>query len=75
MEETKIPRCLFSIHRKCVVLEKLLESLKDEKQKQELLQKWGTDEWVKLYCAMCVKSLYAKAKFKAVNRYSVVNTL
>ena len=74
MEETKIPRCLFSIHRRCVVLEKLLERLSEDKAK-ELLQKWGTDEWVKLYCAMCVKSLYARAKFKAVNRYSVVNTL
>lgn len=74
MEEDKIPRCLFSLHRKCVVLEKLLEQLPEDKAK-ELLQKWGTDEWVKLYCAMCVKSLYAKAKFKAVNRYSVVNTL
>ena len=74
MEETKIPRCLFSLHRKCVVLEKLLEQLPEDKAK-ELLQKWGSDEWIKLYCAMCVKALYARAKFKAVQRYSVVNTL
>jgi len=42
---------------------------------KEITSKWGTDEWIKIYCAMCVKSLYAKAKFKAVSKYSVVNTL
>jgi len=75
VEEVKIPRCLYALRMKCTVLEKLLENKDSGEERRELLEKWGTDEWVKLHCAMCVKSLYAKSRFKAVNRYSVVNTL
>jgi len=37
---------------------------------------WGSPDFIKLYCAMCVKTLYA-SRFKArdVYKYSVVNTL
>jgi len=71
--ECKIPRCLFPIRRECKVIERLYEQMGDKAK--EITSKWGTDEWIKIYCAMCVKSLYAKAKFKAVSKYSVVNTL
>ena len=32
-------------------------------------------DYIKIYCGMCVKSKYALAKIKLVNRFSVVNTL
>jgi len=57
--------CLFNLHTYCIVLDKV--------ENPEL--PYGSVEFVKLYCAMCVKSAYAKAKHKLVNRYSVVNTL
>jgi len=38
-------------------------------------EKWGKEDWVKLHCAMCIKAMYARAKWKSVKGYSVVNTL
>lgn len=73
MSETH--KCLFSLHHKCTVLDKLLEKITDENKRKEIISKWGTEDWIKLNCAMCVKAMYAKAKFKAVSKYSVVNTL
>ena len=67
----RIPRCLYILRRECIVFKRLL----DKEEYEKLLEDWGSPDWVKLHCAMCVKAMYAKAKFKAVNRYSVVNTL
>ena len=55
-------KCPFKINRECPF------GFNEEILKQNA-------DLVKLYCAMCVKSLYARAKFKLVNRYSMVNTI
>jgi len=68
-------KCLYGLRRECRVLEILLSKAQPEEEKKKLLEKWGSDEWVKIHCAMCVKSLYAKSRFKSVSKYSVVNTL
>jgi len=68
---SKAIKCLFPLREECKVAKRLIEQAGDKVD----IGKWGTDEWVKIYCAMCVKALYAKAKFKAVSKYSVVNTL
>jgi len=58
--------CLFNLHSYCLVKERLGNKLELE---------FGSVEFVKLYCGLCVKSMYAKSKFKLINRFSVVNTL
>jgi len=60
--------CLYGLHSYCVV-ERMLRDNKIE------TKNWGSEDWVKVHCAMCVKALYAKAKWKSVKAYSVVNTL
>jgi len=65
--------CLYALHNYCIVFNNLLKSGKFKKE--ELGKKWGTEDWIKLHCAMCVKSMYARAKWKTVKGYSVVNTL
>ena len=57
-------KCLFDLHKYCIVMNRV-----------EPRVMFGDVEFVKLYCSMCVKARYAKAKFKLINRYSVVNTL
>jgi hypothetical protein len=57
-------KCLFDLHKYCVVLAKV-----------ETKHFYGDDEFIKLYCSMCVKSVYAKAKARISKRYIVVNTL
>lgn len=64
MSENK-KMCIFNLRRYC----RVIEYINDPKAR------WGSADWVKVYCAMCVKATYARAKFKMVNRYSVVNTL
>jgi hypothetical protein len=39
----------------------------------ELTSKYGSEEFIKVYCGMCVKAIYAKAK-KHI-KMTVVNTL
>jgi len=74
MTDAKALRCIFSLRQRCDVVLKIIESIPTEKV-SEVISKWGTDDWIRLQCAMCVKAMYAKAKFKKINRYSVVNTL
>ena len=57
-------KCLFDLHKYCIVLSKI-----------ETKHYYGTDEFIKLYCSMCVKSVYAKAKARISKRFVVVNTL
>jgi hypothetical protein len=59
-------KCIIRLRKTCVVF----ESLVDEER-----QKYGTKEFVVTYCSMCIKTYYAKAKHKLVNKFSVVNTL
>lgn len=69
------PRCLYGLHKKCLVLKRLLEYIKDENEREKIKGSWGREEWVRLHCGMCVKSMYAKAKYEANKSYKVVNTL
>ena len=64
--------CLFNLHSYCIVYNKLEKE--DNPEIKDMLNKFGTREWVTLYCAYCIKSLYAKAKERS-SKYSVVNTL
>jgi len=63
MSENKKP-CIFNLHTYCLVADKI-----------ELEVRYGSIDFIKVYCGMCVKSMYAKAKHKLVNKFSVVNTL
>jgi len=69
-EEGKIGRrrCLFGLHRYCVVAERL------ERSDVEI-EGWGSADWIRIYCSMCIKSIYAKSKMKEHKKYIVVNTL
>jgi hypothetical protein len=64
MGETK--KCIIRLRKYCVVYESLIQ---DEKEK------YGSKEFMVIYCGLCIKSVYAKAKRKLVNKFSVVNTL
>jgi hypothetical protein len=59
-------KCIIKLRRYCIVYDNLI----DEEQ-----AKYGSKEYVITYCSMCIKSMYAKAKHKLVNKFSVVNTL
>jgi len=60
--------CIYALHSYCITYKHLSDNGIE-------VSNWGSEEWVKLHCAMCVKSVYAKSKFKIVKSYSVVNTL
>lgn len=64
-EMRKINRCLFRLRKQCVIV-KDITTVKYE---------FGSPEFIHLYCSMCVKSVYAKAKIRQINKFSVVNTL
>ena len=64
MSETR--KCILRLRKYCVVYESLITEEK---------QKYGSKEFVITYCGLCIKSVYAKAKRKLVNKFSVVNTL
>jgi len=57
-------KCLFDLHKYCIVLSKI-----------ETKHMYGEDEFIRIYCSMCVKSVYAKAKLRISKRFTVVNTL
>ncbi len=59
-------KCIIRLRKQCVVYDNLVA---DEQQK------YGSKEYVVTYCGMCIKSYYAKAKMRLINKYSVVNTL
>ena len=59
--------CLYTLHKYCVVYGNLKRGGVEPQQ-------WATAQWIKIHCAMCVKSMYARAKFKSI-RLTVVNTL
>ena len=63
---SRVKKCIIGLRRHCIVYDALVS---DERQK------YGTKEYVITYCGMCIKTVYAKAKRKLVNKYSVVNTL
>lgn len=59
--------CIFDLHEHCIVLERL------GKKKEEV--DWGDKEWVRIYCGMCVKTIYAKSRIENIKDIRVVNTL
>jgi len=63
--------CIYGLHSYCIVFSNLM---KNGFSKEEL-EKWGKEDWIKLHCAMCIKAMYARAKWKSIKGYSVVNTL
>ena len=65
MRKANTTKCLFRLRSYCVVLSDLGTT------KYE----FGSTEFIQLYCSMCVKTVYAKAKNRRLNKYSVVNTL
>jgi hypothetical protein len=59
-------KCIIRLRKYCVVHANLTE---------EEREKYGTRDYVVTYCSLCIKALYAKAKFRLLNKFSVVNTL
>jgi hypothetical protein len=59
----RMKKCLFNLYKQCRVISLYSDAEKD----------YGKVEFVRNYCAFCIKALYAK-RFKIV-KYSVVNTL
>lgn len=49
-------KCIFGLYEYCIVLNNLGCERKE----------WGTKEWVRIYCSMCIKTVYAKAKIEKI---------
>ncbi|RLC36230.1 hypothetical protein DRH29_05005 [candidate division Kazan bacterium] len=67
MSESRKP-CLYALHSYCIVFSNLQKEGKE-------VDNWGSEDWIKLHCSMCVKAVYARAKARMVKGFSVVNTL
>lgn len=62
---SNINKCIFKLRRYCVI-----ESV------ESIDVKLYSQDFIKTYCAMCVKTTYAKAKLiSSKKNYVVVNTL
>jgi hypothetical protein len=59
-------KCIIRLRKYCVVY----DSLNSEEK-----EKYGSKDYVITYCGLCIKTYYAKAKMRLVNKFSVVNTL
>jgi hypothetical protein len=59
----RMKKCLFNLYKQCRIISLY----------QEVANMYGKVEFVRNYCAFCIKALYAR-RFKIV-KYSVVNTL
>lgn len=62
--------CLIGLYEKCRIYDNIKDLIKQEKAPE-----WGTPEWMKVYCAMCLKAVYAQAHLKRADEVKVVNTL
>lgn len=60
--------CIYGLHSYCIVYKHLHDAGID-------IKNWGTEEWIKLHCSMCIKTIYAKSRIKTIKSFSVVNTL
>ena len=63
-------KCLFRLYDTCSVWELVGKQIEDEEG-----VKWGSERFVKVYCAMCMKAAYAKAHLERAQSIKVVNTL
>jgi hypothetical protein len=59
-------KCIIKLRKYCAVY----DSLNSEEK-----EKYGSKDYVITYCGLCIKTYYAKAKMRLVNKFSVVNTL
>jgi len=63
-------KCLFKLYNYC----RIIDILSTDKEKfNAVVALYGMPEFLRIYCAFCIKALYAR-RFKIV-KYSVVNTL
>lgn len=60
--------CLFNLHDECIVWKYTGKTI-------EKTMTWGDERFVKLYCSLCIKSVYAKAHLQRAEALKVVNTL
>lgn len=63
------PKCIFRLHERCLVWEVVGEKLREEGIE------FGSKEFVKVYCGLCIKAVYAKAHLSRAENIKVVNTL
>jgi len=64
-------KCLVNLYKNCRVIDILLNT--DKEKFNEAVTLYGKPDFLRNYCAFCIKALYAR-RFKIV-KYSVVNTL
>ncbi|MEM2863507.1 MAG: hypothetical protein QXW20_08370 [Ignisphaera sp.] len=57
-------KCIFMLRNKCVVIERCLDakSVNQNIDCTKLINMYISTEFVKSYCAYCIKSIYAKSK-------------
>ncbi len=61
-------KCPFGLHKYCIII--------TNKEAYKVKHEFLDDEFIKLYCSMCIKSMYARAKARISRKtYVVVNTL
>jgi len=68
-EEQQPRPCLFRLHEECQVWQLVGKQLEEEGVK------WGSEKFVKLYCGLCIKAVYARAHLEKAQGVKVVNTL
>jgi hypothetical protein len=66
-------KCLFNLYAECRVVKVICENEAFRDRCMEITSMYGSEKFIKTYCAMCIKSVYAKAK-KHI-KMTVVNTL
>ena len=66
-------KCLIGLHKYCKVIDSLEGEQGLQMRKSMLVGEYGSEKFLKTYCAMCVKAVYA-SRFRKI-RYVLVNTL
>ena len=66
-------RCLFGLYKECRIISIICSNEGLKERCIEVTTEYGSEKFIKTYCAMCIKSVYAKAK-KHI-KMTVVNTL
>ena len=61
--------CLFKLYEECRIVKLASKAL----QKENI--EYGDKEFVKTYCSMCIKAIYAQAHLKRAEEMKIVNTL
>jgi len=70
MSSNNAIKCLFGLRNRCRVIELIVTTSSNVS-----LPPYGSIDFVKNYCATCIKSFYARAKMKKSKEMIVVNTL